>query len=177
MAAFHLVQVFSGWRFLLPLTLYSCLHFFLSQLSKPFVLCFFLGESIPTSDEHMVLCPSFSTFFHDTPSSPQPVSTAHFSVVFSFCLQRIVETHLAHVGPVRFFTFINYHRSQLPIAEGLFAALVVTTKQQLLRNAYRARYENPLFHFFLLRALCSSHVILRFFCFHTLLCQVLLFLF
>ena len=30
---FHLLQVFSGWRFLLPLTLYSCLLFFIGQLS------------------------------------------------------------------------------------------------------------------------------------------------
>ena len=31
-SAFHLLQVFSGWRFLLPVTLYSCTLFFFSQL-------------------------------------------------------------------------------------------------------------------------------------------------
>ena len=35
MAAFHLLQVFSGWRFQLPLTLYSCLLVLLSLVSKP----------------------------------------------------------------------------------------------------------------------------------------------
>ena len=48
MAAFHLLQVFSGWRFQLPLTLFSCLPFFLSFLSNAFSLSL-RGNSIPTS--------------------------------------------------------------------------------------------------------------------------------
>ena len=54
---------------------------------------------------------------------------------------------------VCFITFINHHRSQLPVTEGLLAALIVTTKQRPLRNAQRARYEGSPFHFFLLRTL------------------------
>ena len=69
---------------------------------------------------------------------------------FFFCLQEVFETLLAQVGRVCFITFMNHHRSQLQVAERLLAALIVATKQRLLRNAYRARYENPLFHFFFL---------------------------
>ena len=45
-----------------------------------------------------------------------------------------------------------HHRRKLPETEGLLAALIVTTKQRLLRNADRAR--------------CETHVILRFFRFY-----------
>ena len=54
----------------------------------------------------------------------------------------------------------------LPIAESLFAAVSVTTKQGHQRNAHRARYEGPLFLLFLLRTPSLFHIILGFFGFH-----------
>ena len=45
--AFRLFQVFFGGRFLLPLTLYSCLLFFIDQLSKLLCLRSFAGEMLP----------------------------------------------------------------------------------------------------------------------------------
>ena len=60
-AAFHLLQVLSGWRFQLPLALYSCLSFSFSLLWKICLLLIVLGKNIPTS---LVL--SFSNHF------PQP---------------------------------------------------------------------------------------------------------
>ena len=50
----------------------------------------------------------------------------------SFGLQRIVVAFLACSGRVRFLTFPYHHRRQLPEAEGVFATLIVTTKQRLL---------------------------------------------
>ena len=47
-----------------------------------------------------------------------------------------------------------------------FAALMVTTKHQLLRDTDRNRYETHFFRFLLIRALRSFHVILRFFGFY-----------
>ena len=47
MAAFHLLQVFSGWRLLLPLTLYSRLPFLIGQLSKFLCLRSFTGQMFP----------------------------------------------------------------------------------------------------------------------------------
>ena len=82
MAAFHLFQVLFGWRFLLPLTLYSCLLFFIGHLSKLLCLRCFTGENSPTSHADMVLSPSCSTFFTDTPSFPPPLSTARLSAAF-----------------------------------------------------------------------------------------------
>ena len=188
MAAFQLLQGFSGWRFLLPLTLYSCLLFFVSQLSNPSLLCFFLGERIPTFLARTVLFPAFSTSFRDTPPAflrqpavetvftlllswiptflartvlfpafstsfrdtppfRPPVSTAQLTAFFSpFCLQVFVETLLTQVGRLCFISFIDQHRSQLPVAEGLLAALIVTTKQRLLWNAHRTRYETYFLH-------------------------------
>ena len=46
-ATFHLLQVLSGWRFQLPLTLYSCLPSFFGLLSKPLCSFSFLAK-MPT---------------------------------------------------------------------------------------------------------------------------------
>ena len=77
--AFHLFQAFFGWYCLLPLTLYSCLLFFVSQLPKLLRLRSFTRENAPTSRADMVLSPLSSTFFHDTLSFQLPVSTAHLT--------------------------------------------------------------------------------------------------
>ena len=71
----------------------------------------------------------FRQSFRDTPSFPPPVSTARLC----------------------FISFINHHRRQLPVAEGLFAALIVATKHQLLRNTDCTRYKAQFFRFFLIR--------------------------
>ena len=42
----------------------------------------FYKRNAPTSHADMVLSPTFSTFFHDTPSFPLPVSTAHLTAGF-----------------------------------------------------------------------------------------------
>ena len=49
---------------------------------------------------------------------------------------------------------------------GLFATVVVTTKQRLLRNADRARDETYFLSFLRVRVICFSHVVLCFFGFH-----------
>ena len=46
-AALHLLQALPGWRFLLPLALYSCLPFFFSFHSKLVFLLLFLGNNFP----------------------------------------------------------------------------------------------------------------------------------
>ena len=98
----------------LPLTLYSCLLHSASFLEKVF----------PHPTQNTVLSPSFSTSLRDTPSIPPPVSSAHLTAFFSFCLQVFLETLLTQVGRICFISFINHHRRQLPIAEGLLAALM-----------------------------------------------------
>ena len=65
-AAFNLLQILSGWRFQLPLTLYSCLPSFFGLLSKPFYSCSFLAKYIPTFIARIV-------FSHQFPKS----STMH----------------------------------------------------------------------------------------------------
>ena len=139
--AFHVLHVFSDWQSLLPLALYSCLLLFFSQLSKPLHYGSFL-ENIRTYG-------SFPIIFHIL---PRYVFFLHylsrhctFVSVFLLLPVRKLSNHIWHKLVVYdSVTFINYHRSQLPVAEGLFAALIVTTKQRLLRNAYRARNENLL---------------------------------
>ena len=56
-----------------------------------------------------------------------------------------------------------HHRRKLPDAEGLFAAVIVTTKQRLLRNADRARYETCFFNFLLIHVICFSYAVVCFF--------------
>ena len=63
-AAFNVLQVLSGWRFQLPLTLYSCLPFFLGTLSKPFHSCSFLAKMFTTFLARNVL---FASFFQSLP--------------------------------------------------------------------------------------------------------------
>ena len=81
----------------------------------------------------MVLSPFI---FHILPRyaffSTSSLHCTFVSGFFSFCLQVFIETLLTQVGRVCFITFIQHHRRQLPIAEGLVAALVVTTKQRVL---------------------------------------------
>ena len=131
MAAFHLLQVFSGWRFLLPLTLYSCLPFLVGQLSIFLCLRSFTGEMFPHPAQIWLFLhhsPHFSPIrllFQNLP----PLHSCQW--FFSFCLQVFIETHLTQVGRVCFITFIEHYRRQLPIAENLFAALIATTKQWL----------------------------------------------
>ena len=48
------------------------------EASSPSV---FHRRNVPTSHADVVLFPSFSRFFTDTPSFPQPASTSHLSVV------------------------------------------------------------------------------------------------
>ena len=165
MAAFHLLQVFSGWRLQLPLTFYSCLLFFVGQLPKLLCLRSFTGEMIPHPTQIWL-------FPHHVPhSSPVRLLFHHLPPLhiwqwfFSFCLQVFLETLLTQVGRVCFIAFIHHYRRQLPVAGGLFTALSVTTKQRLLRNACRPRYENPFF-LFLLRTPSFFHMILCFFGFH-----------
>ena len=69
---FHLLHVFFGWRFQLPLALYSCLLFFFSLFSKleTCLLHLFLGEDVPTFHVRIVLFPSFSKAFHGAPNGP-----------------------------------------------------------------------------------------------------------
>ena len=81
-AAFHLLQVLSGWRFLVPLAQCSCLPFFFSFLSI-FLLLIFLGRNSPTFLACTALFPSLSKAFHDAPISPQTHTTATLSM---FCL-------------------------------------------------------------------------------------------
>ena len=73
MAAFHLLQVSSGWRLQLPLTLYSCLLCFFNQHSKPLCSVSFLEKVFPNLP--------YMWFFHGTFFSPQPICAAHLSVV------------------------------------------------------------------------------------------------
>ena len=94
-------QVLSGWRFQLPLTLYSCLLFFLQPALGTSLLHLLLGKSIPIFLGRMVLFSSFSKAFTVPPFAPRTVSTANLSVGFSpFCLQIIVVTFLATIGSV-----------------------------------------------------------------------------
>ena len=62
-AAFHLLQVFSGWRFLLPLTLYSCLLFFVGQLPKLLCLRSVTREMFP----HRTQMWFYPQHFHSLP--------------------------------------------------------------------------------------------------------------
>ena len=145
MAAFHLLQVLFGWRFLLPLTLHSCPLFFDSQLSKPLYSASFLEKVFPHPENiwffsHHSPNPSTSRLFlHNL--SPLPICHRFFS----FCLQVFVETFLTQVGRICFNSFINHHRSQLPIAECLFAALIVTTVAEHLPRSVR-KTSLPLLH-------------------------------
>ena len=95
MEAFHLLQVFSGWRFLLPLTLYSCLLFFIGQLN---FLAFDLSqEKIPYPTQiwffshHFPHSSPIRLLFHNLP----PLNICQW--FFSFCLQVFVETHLTRL--------------------------------------------------------------------------------
>ena len=94
-AAFYLLKVLFGWRFQLPLTLYSCLLFFCRLLSKPLYSLSFFGTNIPTFLACIVLFPSFFQSLPRCAFAPRTVSTANLSVCFSFCLLRIVVTFLA----------------------------------------------------------------------------------
>ena len=64
-AAFHLLQVLSGWGFQLPLTLCSSFPFFFCLLSKPFCSCSFLAKIFPHFSHVLFFFPSFSDAFHD----------------------------------------------------------------------------------------------------------------
>ena len=69
MAAFHLLQVSSGWRLQLPLTLYSCLLCFFNQHSKPLCSVSFL--------EKVFLHLTYILFFHGTPFFLHNLSALH----------------------------------------------------------------------------------------------------
>ena len=56
--------------------------------------------------------------------------SARSQVTGRVSLQVFIETPLTQVGRVCFITFINHYRRPLPIIEGLFAPLFVTTKQR-----------------------------------------------
>ena len=114
---------------------------FFSLISEPLYSIFFSAKVFPHSSVRIVLFPSFSKAFHNSlfflrKLIPLPICQC----VFSFCLQRIVVTLLAKIGRVWFLTFLYHHRRKLPDPEGLLA-LIVKTKQWLLRNTDRARYE------------------------------------
>ena len=78
---FTLLQVLSGWRFLVPLAQCSCLPFFFQLPLEIFLLLIFLGRNSPTFLACTALFPSFSTAFHDAPISPQTHTTATLSMV------------------------------------------------------------------------------------------------
>ena len=140
----------------MPLTLDSCLLFFVGQPSKPLDPASFLEKIFPHPTQ-MWFCPhrcphssSIRLLFHHLP----PLHICQW--FFSFCLQVFIETLLMQVGRMCFISFIHHCRRQLPIAEGLFVALFVTTKQGLWRNAHRAWYAGPLFLLFMLRTLSKQ---------------------
>ena len=91
----YFLQVFFGWRFQLPLALYTCLLFFFSQFSKLSYSCSFLEKILPHS--------TYIWFFSHHSPNPSTVrlflhnlSPLHIcQCFFTFCLQRIVETSLA----------------------------------------------------------------------------------
>ena len=106
-------------------------------LLETVLLLLFLGKRIPTFLVRVVLFPSFSKAFHD----------AFFSSTNScYC-------HFVNGFP-------NRHRRQLQEAEGLFAELVITTKQGLLRNTDRAT--KLVSSLLLSHVICFSHVVLCF---------------
>ena len=113
MAAFHLLQMFSGWRFLLPLTLYSCLLLFVGQLPKLLCLRSFTREMLPHPTQrwffphHFPHSSPIRLRFHNLP----PLHICQW--FFSFCLQLFVETLLTQVGRVCFIAFI--YRRELPL--------------------------------------------------------------
>ena len=81
MAAFHLFQELFGWRFLLQLTLCSC---FSSSASSRNLFTQLLSWRKYSHIPHKYgSFPSFSTFFHDTPSCPPPLSTTRLSAAFA----------------------------------------------------------------------------------------------
>ena len=89
--AFNLLQVLFGWRFQLPLTLYSCLLSSAACSRKLFTL--FLSAKVFPQSSHVL--PSTVRLLPREPS-PLPICLCFFS----FCLQRIVVTFLVHVGRV-----------------------------------------------------------------------------
>ena len=82
----------SLWRFLLPLTLYSCLLFFVGQLPKLLCLRSFTGELFPHPTQiwlfphHFPHASPKRLLFHSLP----PLHICQW--FFSFCLQVVVET-------------------------------------------------------------------------------------
>ena len=88
-------KILSGWRFQLPLTLYSCLPFFFSLISEPFLLLLVLGKSIPTFLVRIVHFQSFSTAFHDAPFFSTTSNHCQFVSDFPLCRQILVVTLLA----------------------------------------------------------------------------------
>ena len=88
MAALHLLQVFSGWRFVLPLTSYSCLLFFVGRLSKPLYSVSFLEKVFPH--------PTYIWFFSHHSPNPSAVRFFLHNLVFLFFAFRELLKHFWH---------------------------------------------------------------------------------
>ena len=94
-AVLHLLQINPGWRFMLPLALYSCLPLCLGILSKLRYSYSFLAEvfSHPWRalifSHHLPKSSTVRLFLHNL----SPLHVCQW--FFSFCFQRLVEAHLA----------------------------------------------------------------------------------
>ena len=163
MAALHLFKVLFGWRFLLPLTLHSCLLLFIGQFSKPL----YFGRKyshIPGTHG------SFPIIFHIFPRyaflSTTCLHCTFCQLLFSLCLQVFVETPQTQVGRVCFIAFIKHNRRQLPVAQGFFRCTECHIETTALAEHLPRPVRRSSFLFLIFRTLCFSHSVLCFFGFH-----------
>ena len=122
-------------RFQLPLTPYSCLPFFFGLLSR--YLCTQYLSWQKYSHISRTYC-SFPIIFQSLPRcafAPRTLSTANLSAPFASDTRELLRHFWHKLVVYDSFTFLNHHRRQLPEAEDLFAALVVTAKPHFMRVA------------------------------------------
>ena len=154
-------------RFLLTLTLYSCLPFFFGLVSKT---CFALSLSWHEAFTHF----SHVLFFSHHFPKPSTVRLLHselsplpqFVSGFFHLLPSEIRCDISgiKIGSVGFLTFLYHHRRELQETDGFFCCTDCHNETSAFACSLIALGTKlNFFRFLLIRILCFSHVILRFF--------------